>query len=129
MQLRNPVQLSEFIDDGQIVVDVIATDASGEVFQVEMQSWNHAAQKELYKAQLEKGDKYTELRPVVSIWLMDENTFRGAIGFHHRFRVRDDAGVLELSVLSQRFLPTTIPKSLPLSTSYPEREEAHFGGK
>ena len=89
VQLRDPVQLSEFIDDGQIVVDVIATDASGEVFQVEMQSWNHAALKErmlyawatLYKAQLEKGDKYTELRPVVSIWLMDENTFRGATGF------------------------------------------------
>ena len=125
VQLRNPVQLSEFIDDGQIVVDVIATDASGEVFQVEMQSWNHAALRErmlyawatLYKAQLEKGDKYTELRPVVSIWLMDENTFRGATGFHHRFRVRDEDGVLELSVLSQRFLPTTIPKSLPLSTS------------
>ena len=84
---------------------MIATDASGEVFQVEMQSWNHAALKErmlyawatLYKAQLEKGDKYTELRPVVSIWIMDENTFRGATGFHHRFRVRDDAGVLELS--------------------------------
>ncbi|GDX83017.1 hypothetical protein LBMAG42_48280 [Deltaproteobacteria bacterium] len=105
VQLRNPVQPSEFIDDGQIVVDVIATDAAGEVFQVEMQSWNHAALKErmlyawatLYKAQLEKGDKYTELRPVVSIWLMDENTFRGATGFHHRFRVRDEDGVLELS--------------------------------
>ncbi|GDX83446.1 hypothetical protein LBMAG42_52570 [Deltaproteobacteria bacterium] len=105
VQLRNPIQPSEFIDDGQIVVDVIATDAAGEVFQVEMQSWNHAALKErmlyawatLYKAQLEKGDKYTELRPVVSIWLMDENTFRGATGFHHRFRVRDEDGVLELS--------------------------------
>ena len=105
VQLRNPIQPAEFIDDGQIIVDVIATDASGEVFQVEMQSWNHAALKErilyawatLYKAQLEKGDKYTELRPVVSIWLMDENTFRGATGFHHRFRVRDDDGILELS--------------------------------
>jgi predicted transposase/invertase (TIGR01784 family) len=105
VQLRNPIQPSEFIDDGQIVVDVIATDAAGEVFQVEMQSWTHAALKErmlyawatLYKAQLEKGDKYTELRPVVSIWIMDENTFRGATGFHHRFRVRDDAGILELS--------------------------------
>ena len=43
MQLRNPIQPSEFVDDGQIVVDVIVTDASGEVFQVEMQSWNHAA--------------------------------------------------------------------------------------
>ena len=97
MQLRNPIQPSEFIDDGQIVVDVIATDAAGQVFQVEMQRWNHAAQKKLYKAQLEKVDKCTELRPVVSIWLMDENTFRGATGFHHRFRVRDDAGVLELT--------------------------------
>jgi len=105
VQLRNPIQPSEFVDDGQIVVDVIATDAEGEVFQVEMQSWNHAALKErmlyawatLYKAQLEKGDKYTELRPVVSIWLMDENTFRGATAFHHRFRIRDEYGVLELS--------------------------------
>lgn len=43
VQLRNPIQPAEFNDDGQIVVDVIATDASGEVFQVEMQSWNHAA--------------------------------------------------------------------------------------
>lgn len=41
VQLRNPIQPSEFVDDGQIVVDVIATDAAGEVFQVEMQSWNH----------------------------------------------------------------------------------------
>ena len=96
---------AEFVDDGQIVVDVIATDASGDVFQVEMQSWNHAAVKErmlyawatLYKSQLEKGDHYTELRPVVSIWLMDKNAFRGAAGFHHRFRLRDDGGILELS--------------------------------
>ena len=35
--------------------------------------------------------------PVVSIWLMDENTLRGSTGFHHRFRVRDEDGVLELS--------------------------------
>jgi predicted transposase/invertase (TIGR01784 family) len=105
VQLRNPIQSSEFIDDGQIVVDVIATDASGAVFQVEMQSWNHAALKErmlyawatLYKAQLEKGDQYIELRPVVSIWLLDENVFRGVTAFHHRFKVRDEKGGLELS--------------------------------
>jgi predicted transposase/invertase (TIGR01784 family) len=105
VQLRNPIQPAEFIDDGHIVVDVVATDASGEVFQVEMQSWNQAALKErmlyawgtLYKGQLERGDPYTDLRPVVSIWLLDHNTFREAAGFHHRFRVRDDAGRLELS--------------------------------
>ena len=105
VQLQNPIQASEFVDDGQIVVDVIATDASGELFQVEMQSWNHAALKErmlyswatLYKTQLEKGDPYTSLRPVVSIWLMDQNTFRGATRFHHRFRVCDQDSGLALS--------------------------------
>ena len=35
--------------------------------------------------------------PVVSIWLMDENTLRGATGVHHRFRVRDEDGFLGLS--------------------------------
>jgi len=37
--------------------------------------------------------------PVVSIWIMDENTFRGA-GVHHRFRVRDEDGFLGLSSTS-----------------------------
>jgi len=105
VQLQNSIQPSEFVHDGQIVVDVIATDASGEVFQVEMQSWNHTALKErmlyswasLYKAQLEKGDPYTSLQPVVSIWLMDQNIFRGATNFHHRFRVHDKDSGLELS--------------------------------
>ena len=35
--------------------------------------------------------------PVVSIWIMDENTFRGATGFHHRFRFRDEDGFIGLS--------------------------------
>ena len=105
VELRTPIQTAEYIGDGQIVVDIIATDSAGEVFQVEMQSRNHAALKErmlldwaiLYKAQLEQGDSYTALRPVVAIWILDENTFRGATGFHHRFRLRDDAGQIELS--------------------------------
>ena len=51
----------------------------------------------LYKGQLGRGDDYSELRPLVAIWIMDENVFRGATDFHHRFRLRDDAGTLELS--------------------------------
>ena len=73
VQLKDRVQASEFINDGQIVVDVIATDASGEVFHVEMQSWNHTALKErtLY--------------------------FWGTTRFHHRFRAYDKDSGLELS--------------------------------
>jgi predicted transposase/invertase (TIGR01784 family) len=103
--LRPPIPAAEFIGDGQIVLDVVATDAAGEVFQVEMQSRNHAALKErmlyawatLYKSQLGQCDKYEVLRPVVAIGLLDENSFRAATGFHHRFRLRDDTGNLELS--------------------------------
>lgn len=103
--VRSPVQLVDRVQEGQVTVDVIATDASGEMFQVEMQTWNHGAIKErvlytwaaLYKGQLDRGEKYHLLRPVVAIWLMDQNIFRDASSVHHRFRVRDDAGTLELS--------------------------------
>jgi predicted transposase/invertase (TIGR01784 family) len=125
--LRNPIRPSEFINDGQIIVDVIATDAGGEVFQVEMQSWNHTALKErmlyawatLYKGQLEKGHAYTQLRPVVSIWLLDHNAFHGVSNFHHRFRVRDgdlelsshlELHVLELDRWRKHPAPSTPPK-------------------
>ena len=105
VQLRSPASIAEFIGDGQIIVDLLATDASGQVFQVEMQSRNHTALRErmlyawasLYKSQLELGDEYAALRPVVAIWLLDENTFRGATRFHHRFRLRADVGELELT--------------------------------
>lgn len=103
--LRTPVQLVERVEEGQVTVDVVATDASGELFQVEMQTWNHGALKErmlyawaaLYKSQLDRGDKYPELRPVVAIWLVDQNVFRAAQSFRHRFRVRNDDGSIELS--------------------------------
>ena len=105
VELRNPVQPSEFIEDGHIVVDVLARDASGETFQVEMQSWNQAALKErmlygwaaLYRAQSERGRSYTLLRPVVSIWILDQNTLRNASRFHHRFTLRDPRADVELT--------------------------------
>ena len=97
VQIENPVHLPDFVGDDHTVVDVKATDASGETFHVEMQSWNHAALKErmlygwadLYEGQLVAGSGYTSLRPVVSIWILDQNCLRGATDFHHRFVVCD----------------------------------------
>jgi predicted transposase/invertase (TIGR01784 family) len=105
VELRNPIQPSEFIEDGHIVVDVLARDASGETFQVEMQSWNQAALKErmlygwaaLYRAQSERGRSYTLLRPVVSIWILDQNTLSDAARFHHRFTLRDPVADIDLT--------------------------------
>ncbi len=105
VQVRSPVQIVDRVEEGQVTVDVVATDAAGEIFQVEMQTWNHTALRErmlyawaaLYKGQLDRGEKYHQLRPVVAIWMVNKNVFREATALHHRFRVRDEAGTLELS--------------------------------
>jgi predicted transposase/invertase (TIGR01784 family) len=93
----NPAHLPDFIGDDHTVVDVKATDATGETFQIEMQSWNHAALKErmlyawadLYEGQLVAGRGYQALRPVVSIWILDQNILRSATHYHHRFQLCD----------------------------------------
>ncbi len=93
--ITNPVKILDFLGDKEVVVDVLAVDARGARFQVEMQSRGHAGLKErmlfgwsgLYQRQSGTGRGYGALRPVVSIWLVDENCFRGARDFHHRFAV------------------------------------------
>ena len=105
VQIKNPVHLPDFVGDDFTVVDVLATDALGRVFQVEMQSWNETALKEralytwadLYEGQLVAGQSYGALRPVISIWILDENTLRNAPNFHHRFVVCDPERQVQLS--------------------------------
>lgn len=97
VEIQNPVHLPDFVGDDFTAVDVQATDASGRTFQVEMQSRNESALKEralytwadIYEGQLESGQGYNELKPVIAIWLLDENTLRNAPHFHHRFLVCD----------------------------------------
>ena len=49
---------------------------------------------DLFDRQLVAGEDYQELRPVLSIWLLDTNLFSASSAFHHRFRACDpDQGV------------------------------------
>jgi predicted transposase/invertase (TIGR01784 family) len=107
VELRQPTRLPEHLRDDALTVDVSAVDLDGRIYQIEMQTLNHGALKErmlytwasLYKSQLGKNDSYNLLRPVLSIWLLDENTLtsRRAPGFHHRFGVYDPADHVRLT--------------------------------
>ena len=104
VQLTNPITRMDHLGDAHVVVDVLAHGPDGQAFHVEMQTSIHSKLSErmlfawatLYHGQIERGEGYLRLRPVVSIWLLDRNLFRTANDYHHRFRLRDQAG-LELS--------------------------------
>ena len=105
VEIKNPVHLLEFVGDHCLTVDVEGIDAQGRRFQIEMQSWNERALKEralygwadLYARQLTAGMDYVELKPVIAIWILDQNTLRDAPHFHHRFVVCDPARQVQLT--------------------------------
>jgi len=100
VEILNPYNEREFVDDKLSIVDVKARDAEGRFFQVEIQlmvlpdlparilyGW-----ADLYRAQLKSGQDYGELRPAYSIWLLGETLRRGLPDYVHRFRMRDEQG-------------------------------------
>ena len=98
VELLNPYNEREFLDDKLSVVDVKARDDTGRLYQIEIQllvlpdlparilyGW-----ADLYSAQLQSGEDYGDLRPCWSIWLLGE-TLRAAVdGYAHRLRMQDD---------------------------------------
>jgi predicted transposase/invertase (TIGR01784 family) len=97
VEILNPYNDREFETDKLTVVDVKARDATGALFQVEVQLAVPARLRtrilytwaDLYQSQLGKGDDFTALRPVVSIWLLSETLLREAPSFHHHFQLCD----------------------------------------
>jgi predicted transposase/invertase (TIGR01784 family) len=100
VEILNPYNEREFLDDKLSIVDVKARDGQGRVFQVEIQvlippelparllyGW-----ADLYAAQLHSGQDYGELRPTYSIWLLGETLRPGLAEYLHRLRMRDDRG-------------------------------------
>jgi len=100
VEILNPYNEREFLDDKLSIVDVKARDAQGRVFQVEIQllvlpdlparilyGWAN-----LYRSQLKSGQDYGELRPAYSIWLLGETLRRGLPEYVHHLRMRDEQG-------------------------------------
>ncbi len=97
VDITNPFNEKEFINDKTSVVDVKAKDTAGTTYQVEIQLSNFTGLMErilynwcdLYSEQLRSGDDYKELKPVVSIWILAEPLFRSTADFHLRFGMYD----------------------------------------
>lgn len=100
VELLNPYNEREFLDDKLSVVDVKARDDAGHVYQIEIQllvvpdlparilyGW-----ADLYSAQLQSGQDYVLLRPCYSIWLLGETLRPGLSEYIHCLRLRDEQG-------------------------------------
>ena len=105
VEILNPYNDREFYNDKLTIVDIKAKDEQGTAYQIEIQlsvfsylpermlyTWS-----DIYQSQLTSGEKFSELRPVISIWLLTENLFPKSPAFHHHFQMLDEANQQQLS--------------------------------
>jgi predicted transposase/invertase (TIGR01784 family) len=100
VQILNPYNPQETLNDKLTIVDVKARDAAGQVFQIEIQLLIHTNLRarmlygwaDLYRRQLQSGDPYSVLKPTYAIWLLDQILRDDTPAYAHRYRMRDDQG-------------------------------------
>lgn len=98
VELLNPFNLQERLDDKLSILDIKARDQSGRRFNVEMQMlpfpdydkrllyyWS-----KLYQQQLHDSDDYLELRPTISISFLNHVLFPQSAAHHLRFHLLED---------------------------------------
>ena len=101
VEILNPFNEKEHLDDKLSIVDVKAKDEHGRIYQIEIQLLfftNLPARMlstwaDVYSQQLQSGDKYHELNPTYSIWLLSENAIKHDEQYIHRYKFRDEAGI------------------------------------
>ncbi len=52
---------------------------------------------DIYQSQIQSGEQFSELRPVISIWMLTENLFPKSPAFHHHFQIVDQDNQIRLS--------------------------------
>jgi predicted transposase/invertase (TIGR01784 family) len=100
VEILNPYNDKEFLDDKLSIVDVKARDQHGSLHQIEIQllanrdllarilyTW-----ADLYSGQLKSGQDYSQLKPTYAIWLLGEDLLPKRPEFAHDFRLRDTLG-------------------------------------
>src|SRR5690606_1273744 len=117
VDILNPHIEPEELSGKYIVLDVLARDTQGHLFNIEMQvrsasGWTERSLYYLasaYVAPLKRGEEYATLKPAIGISLLDCNRFDGEQA-HWRFRLRDGKqpavtlDALQLHVLELRKL-------------------------
>lgn len=98
VRIKNPIVLPEEITHKFIVLDILATDKAGNSYEIEMQARQqdfypkrslYYASK-IYAGQLDSGQEYDTLRPVIAIHFLDYEQFPDyKDDFHFCFEMRD----------------------------------------
>ena len=84
VDILNPYNDKEFVEDKLSIVDVKARDNEGNLYQIEIQLVNFTDLPErilynwadIYSEQLRNGEGYYRLKPTYSIWLLAENLIK-----------------------------------------------------
>lgn len=100
VDILNPYNEKEFLDDKLSVVDVKAKDQAGQLYQIEIQLavYNYLPARmlytwaDIYSQQLQSGQKYHELQPTYAIWLVAENVVKIDSGYAREYKFRDEGG-------------------------------------
>lgn len=121
VQILNPTIEKEFQSDKWALLDILATDESGRMINIEIQRTRPSGLRRrltyyaacLLSGQLNSGHRYEDLRPSIGICLLDAIEFRDVTHLQHEFRLRSDTGMLLTDCLQIHLLE--LPKYTPPS--------------
>ena len=99
VELLNPFNPKEALDDKLSILDIKARDQAGRQFNVEMQMLAHRCYpkrilyywSKLHPQQLHEGQDYVELKPTISISFLDQVLFPQVPEDHLRFRLLEQS--------------------------------------
>jgi predicted transposase/invertase (TIGR01784 family) len=105
VKFQNPFLDKESDDDKLSVLDILATDEHGRQLNIEMQTSLPAGMTQrltyyvsaLYVAQLSEGQRYSRLRPAISICVLSQAMFSVPPALHLDFRLREVSTNLALT--------------------------------
>ncbi len=97
VEIKNPFNLKKMVNDKESILDIKAVDENGKIFNIEMQTTSDETFKtrslyywaRLYSSQLDKGDKYKKLFPVISINILEFEMFNQFEKYHSTFVLMD----------------------------------------
>jgi len=121
VQILNPTLEKSFGDDKWSLLDILATDELGRLYDIEVQTTRPLGLRKrlaYYNAsllvdQLASGEDYHQLRPSIGICLLDAIEFRTEPALQHSFQLRTDAGLVLTDCLQIHLfeLPKYVPPS------------------
>ena len=97
VEVKNPQILPEEIAQKFIILDILAVDELDQRYDIEMQVDKYVSYpkrtlyylSKLYAGQLESGEDYEKLRPVIGIHFLDYEEFPKNSDFYFRFELKD----------------------------------------